>query len=251
MPARSPGPRSTPGSGRRCPRSSSTVGRARRAARRPRRWSPPRRRASRSSTGMSELVTPSLGPHAVYTVSPAGARGPRRPGRRGRGAGAHPPGRDRGGGAGLRRRDGPPPGRVCSTGRGSSGRAWWAPTGAGWTTEELAALAGAGATIVTNPVSNQKLATGRTFPWPAARAAGVPVGLGTDGAASNNSLDLLADVKVLALVAEGAPPAIPRSSPRGRPGPSPPGRGPRPWAAPRSPWARPPTCAWSTSRRRR
>ena len=34
----------------------------------------------------------------------------------------------------------------------------------------------------------------------AARAAGVPVGLGTDGPGSNNSLDLLADAKTFALV---------------------------------------------------
>ena len=32
------------------------------------------------------------------------------------------------------------------------------------------------------------------------RAHGIPVGLGTDGASSNNSLDLLGDVKVLALL---------------------------------------------------
>jgi 5-methylthioadenosine/S-adenosylhomocysteine deaminase len=66
--------------------------------------------------------------------------------------------------------------------------------------EELALIAERGATIVTNPVSNMKLAVGRAFPYSRARAAGVAVGLGTDGAASNNSLDLLADVKVLALL---------------------------------------------------
>src|SRR3954470_4868022 len=66
--------------------------------------------------------------------------------------------------------------------------------------EELALVAARGATIVTNPVSNMKLAVGRAFPYPQARAAGIPVGLGTDGAASNNSLDLLDDVKVLTLL---------------------------------------------------
>ncbi len=66
--------------------------------------------------------------------------------------------------------------------------------------EELALVAERGATIVTNPVSNMKLAVGRAFPYPKARAAGVAVGLGTDGAGSNNSLDLLADMKVLALL---------------------------------------------------
>jgi 5-methylthioadenosine/S-adenosylhomocysteine deaminase len=65
---------------------------------------------------------------------------------------------------------------------------------------ELALVAERGATVVTNPASNMKLAVGRAFPYPAARAAGVPVGLGTDGAASNNSLDLLGELKLLALL---------------------------------------------------
>jgi 5-methylthioadenosine/S-adenosylhomocysteine deaminase len=65
---------------------------------------------------------------------------------------------------------------------------------------ELELVAARGATVVTNPVSNMKLAVGRAFPYPAARAAGIPIGLGTDGAASNNSLDLLTEVKMLALL---------------------------------------------------
>lgn len=70
--------------------------------------------------------------------------------------------------------------------------------------DELALIASRGATIVTNPVSNMKLAVGGAFRYPAARAAGVAVGIGTDGAASNNALDLLADVKVLALLQKHA-----------------------------------------------
>ncbi|MFI5028609.1 MAG: amidohydrolase family protein, partial [Solirubrobacterales bacterium] len=54
-------------------------------------------------------------------------------------------------------------------------------------------------TVVANPVANMKLAVGGVFPYPAAREAGVAVGLGTDGAGSNDSLDLLADLKVFAL----------------------------------------------------
>ena len=69
---------------------------------------------------------------------------------------------------------------------------------------ELALIAERGATIVTNPASNMKLDTGRAFPYAAARAAGVPVGIGTDGAASNNSLDLFQDVKLLALLQKHA-----------------------------------------------
>jgi 5-methylthioadenosine/S-adenosylhomocysteine deaminase len=65
---------------------------------------------------------------------------------------------------------------------------------------ELALVAERGATVVTNPVANMKLAVGGVFPHPAARAAGVAVGLGTDGAGSNDSLDLLADLKAFALI---------------------------------------------------
>jgi 5-methylthioadenosine/S-adenosylhomocysteine deaminase len=65
---------------------------------------------------------------------------------------------------------------------------------------ELELIAERGATIVTNPVANLKLAVGRIFDYRAARAAGVEIGLGTDGAGSNNSLDLLADAKVFALL---------------------------------------------------
>ena len=61
-------------------------------------------------------------------------------------------------------------------------------------------VAARGATVVTNPVSNLKLAVGRVFPYAKTSAHGIPIGLGTDGASSNNSLDLLADSKVLALV---------------------------------------------------
>ncbi|HEX5984239.1 MAG TPA: amidohydrolase [Solirubrobacterales bacterium] len=76
---------------------------------------------------------------------------------------------------------------------------------------ELALIAERGATVVTNPVANMKLAVGGVFPHPAARTAGVAVGLGTDGAGSNDSLDLLADLKVFALAqkhAAGDPTAI-------------------------------------------
>jgi 5-methylthioadenosine/S-adenosylhomocysteine deaminase len=77
--------------------------------------------------------------------------------------------------------------------------------------DELALVAERGATVVTNPVANLKLAVGGVFPHPAARSAGVAVGLGTDGAGSNDSLDLLADLKTFALVqkhAAGDPTAI-------------------------------------------
>ena len=70
--------------------------------------------------------------------------------------------------------------------------------------DELALIAERGATVVTNPVANMKLAVGGVFPHPAARAAGVQVGLGTDGAGSNDSLDLLSDLKTFALAQKHA-----------------------------------------------
>jgi 5-methylthioadenosine/S-adenosylhomocysteine deaminase len=77
--------------------------------------------------------------------------------------------------------------------------------------DELALVAERGATVVTNPVANMKLAVGNVFPYPAARTAGVEVGLGTDGAGSNDSLDLMADLKIFALAqkhAAGDPTAV-------------------------------------------
>jgi 5-methylthioadenosine/S-adenosylhomocysteine deaminase len=77
---------------------------------------------------------------------------------------------------------------------------------------ELELIAGRGCTIVANPVANLKLAVGRVFPYPAAREAGVAVGLGTDGAGSNDSLDLFSDLKIFALSqrhASGDPTVLP------------------------------------------
>jgi len=64
---------------------------------------------------------------------------------------------------------------------------------------ELELIAARGCTVVANPAANMKLAVGGIFPYPAAREAGVRVGLGTDGAGSNDSLDLLSDLKLFAL----------------------------------------------------
>jgi 5-methylthioadenosine/S-adenosylhomocysteine deaminase len=56
--------------------------------------------------------------------------------------------------------------------------------------EDIATLKRSGTGISHNPESNMKLASG-TAPVPKYLAAGVPVGLGTDGAASNNDLDMI------------------------------------------------------------
>jgi 5-methylthioadenosine/S-adenosylhomocysteine deaminase len=65
--------------------------------------------------------------------------------------------------------------------------------------DEIAGLAGAGATVVHNPVANMILGSG-VCPVPTLRRAGIPVGLGTDGAASNDSQNMLEAVKAAALL---------------------------------------------------
>ncbi len=69
---------------------------------------------------------------------------------------------------------------------------------------EFDLVAERGATIVTNPVSNLKLANGLVFPYPQATASGVTLGLGTDGASSNNNLDLFEEMKFFALLQKHA-----------------------------------------------
>jgi 5-methylthioadenosine/S-adenosylhomocysteine deaminase len=56
--------------------------------------------------------------------------------------------------------------------------------------------------VASNPVSNLKLASG-VAPVPQMLARGIKVGFGTDGAASNNTLDLLRDVQLAALLYKG------------------------------------------------
>jgi 5-methylthioadenosine/S-adenosylhomocysteine deaminase len=78
--------------------------------------------------------------------------------------------------------------------------------------EDFELVAERGATVVTNPAANMKLAVGRAFPYPAAAAAGVALGLGTDGVSSNSNLDMLEEVKLFALLqkhASGDPSVLP------------------------------------------
>ena len=55
-------------------------------------------------------------------------------------------------------------------------------------------------TVVHNPISNMKLAVGNVLPYPKLKKAGVNVTLGTDGAASNNNLDMFDTMKTAALL---------------------------------------------------
>ena len=68
---------------------------------------------------------------------------------------------------------------------------------------EIDLLAQHGCHVAHCPTSNLKLASGIA---PVARfaAAGINLGLGTDGAASNNRLDLFAEMRLAALLAKGA-----------------------------------------------
>ena len=68
--------------------------------------------------------------------------------------------------------------------------------------EELELVAASGAAVVHNPVSNLKLASGFARVRDMVQA-GVPVSLGTDGACSNNSLDMFETMKLAAILAKG------------------------------------------------
>ena len=69
------------------------------------------------------------------------------------------------------------------------------------TDQEIARLGRVGASVAHCPVSNLKLANGLAR-VPAMLAAGVNVALGTDGAASNNRLDMLDEARFAALLAK-------------------------------------------------
>ena len=69
------------------------------------------------------------------------------------------------------------------------------------TLDEIAYIAKAGVNVVHCPESNLKLASG-FCPLGALLAAGVNCALGTDGAASNNDLDMLSEMRTAALLAK-------------------------------------------------
>ena len=69
------------------------------------------------------------------------------------------------------------------------------------TEQEIETLARHGASVAHCPSSNLKLASGLA-PVAAMMARGVNVGIGTDGAASNNRLDLLEETRMAALLAK-------------------------------------------------
>ena len=68
---------------------------------------------------------------------------------------------------------------------------------------DIALLARHGASVAHCPASNLKLASG-IAPVAAMLDAGLNLGIGTDGAASNNRLDMFAEMRLAALLAKGA-----------------------------------------------
>ena len=70
------------------------------------------------------------------------------------------------------------------------------------TDDEISLLAETGVSVIHCPESNLKLASG-FCPVERLRQAGVNVALGTDGAASNNDLDMFAEMRTAALLAKG------------------------------------------------
>ena len=80
--------------------------------------------------------------------------------------------------------------------------------------EDMPVLKAAGVAVSHNPESNMKLASG-TAPVVDYLAAGVTVGLGTDGAASNNDLDMFEAMRFAAFLQKHA-----RNDPRALPAPA-------------------------------
>jgi 5-methylthioadenosine/S-adenosylhomocysteine deaminase len=148
---------------------------------------------------LGALVEPSIGPHAIYTVSGETLRWAAEvSAERGIPLHIHLAETEHEVTECLAAHD-TTPGHYVD-GLGLLGPSTLLAHGCWFTDDEYDLIGERGATIVTNPVSNLKLANGRVFPAPKATAAGVPVGLGTDGASSNNNLDLFEEMKFFALL---------------------------------------------------
>ncbi|HUF12402.1 MAG TPA: amidohydrolase [Longimicrobiales bacterium] len=151
--------------------------------------------------GRSERVAPALGPHAAYTVSPehlqqawAAAR------RLGVPISVHLA-EDASETATIRERHGTTPVRHFER-LGLLDQPTIAAHVVWPDLSEMAILARSRAGAIHNPTSNLKTGAGIS-PVPDMLAAGVRVGLGTDGAASNNDLDMWEEIRLAALLHKG------------------------------------------------
>ena len=102
-------------------------------------------------------------------------------------------------------------GRAISNRSGSGGRRRSAAHGVWVTDDDIAILKRHGVGVSHNPESNMKLASGAA-PVTKYLAAGVALGLGTDGAASNNDLDMFEAMRQASFLAKHAtrdPTAVP------------------------------------------
>jgi 5-methylthioadenosine/S-adenosylhomocysteine deaminase len=156
-------------------------------------------------------IAPSLGPHAIYTVSPESL------------AWIAQVGREREIPVQIHLSETEQEVRDCLEAHGKRPAAYLDELGflgprtllahGVWLDDsELELVAERGATVVTNPAANLKLAVGGVFPYPRAASAGAAIGLGTDGVSSNSNLDSFEEVKLLALVqkhASGDPSTLP------------------------------------------
>lgn len=66
--------------------------------------------------------------------------------------------------------------------------------------EEMDLLAKYGVSVVHNPASNMKLASGYGFEYERMKECGIKVGLGTDGCSSSNNLDMLHAMRLASLL---------------------------------------------------
>ncbi len=66
--------------------------------------------------------------------------------------------------------------------------------------KEINLLAEKKCTAIHNPVSNMKLAVGGIMPLKELNSKGVNIAIGTDGAASNNNLDMFEEIKIAAIL---------------------------------------------------
>jgi len=82
-----------------------------------------------------------------------------------------------------------------------------------WLSDSDIALLGERKVVcVHNPASNMKLAVNRTYPFSRLRDAGAVTAIGTDGAGSNNNLDMFEEMKLAALLqkySDNDPTALP------------------------------------------